>query len=33
MGLDNVGLNNVCLDDINFDYDYPKTIIHVKLVA
>ena len=33
MSLVNVDLNNVNLDDVNFDYDYPKTIIHVRLMA
>ena len=33
MGLHNVVLNNVILDDLNFDDDDAKTFIHVKIMA
>ena len=33
MGLANVNLNNVSLDDVNFDVDDPETIIHVRIMA
>ena len=32
MGLVYVGLNNVSLDDVNFDDDDPETIIHVGFI-
>ena len=28
-----VDLNNISLDDVNFDEDDPETIIHVRLMA
>ena len=34
MGILSVDLNNIYLDDVNFDYEYDsETIIHVKLIA
>ena len=33
MGILNVDLNNINIDDVNFDKDDPKTIIHVKPLA
>ena len=33
MGLVNVYLNNVSLEDVNFDNDDPETIIHVKFMV
>ena len=33
MGILSVVLNNINLDDVNFDEDYPETIIHVRLMA
>ena len=29
----NVGLNNINLDDTNYDEDEPETIIHIRLSA
>ena len=33
MGILSVVLNNINLDDVNFDEDDPETIIHVRLMA
>ena len=33
MGILSVVLNDINLDDINFDEDDPETIIHVRLMA
>ena len=33
MGLVNVDLNHVSIDDEDFDDDDPETIIHVRLMA
>ena len=33
MGILNIDLNNINLDDPNYDKDDPKTIIHVRLLA
>ena len=33
MGILSVDLNNINIDDANFDKDDPKTIIHVKPLA
>ena len=33
IGLNTIDLNNVILDDDNFDGDNPETIIHVRLMA
>ena len=33
MGTLNVDLNNINLDDINFDEDDPESIIHVRLMT
>ena len=33
MGILSVDLNNVNLDDVNFDEGDPETIIHVKLTS
>ena len=33
MGILSVDLNNTNIDDVNFDKDDPKTIIHVKPLA
>ena len=33
MGTLSVDLNNINLDDVNFDEDNPETIIHVRLIA
>ena len=33
MGIFSVVLDNVNLDDVNFDEDDPETIIHVRLMA
>ena len=33
MGFRSVDLNNINLDDANFDESYPETIIHVRRMA
>ena len=33
MALVNINVNNVSLDDDNFDDDDPKTVIHVRIMA
>ena len=33
MVLVNVDFNNVSLDDVNFDNDDPKTMIHIRLMT
>ena len=33
MGLNAINLNNIILEDDNFDEDDPETIIHVRLMA
>ena len=33
MGILSVDLNNINLDDVNFDEDDPETITHVRLMA
>ena len=33
MGILSVVLNNINLDDVNFDEDDPETVIHVRLRA
>ena len=33
MGILSADLNNTNLDEVNFDEDYPKTIINVRLLA
>ena len=33
MGIFSVDLNNINLDNVNFDKDDPKTIIHVRLIT
>ena len=33
MGLANVDLNNISLDNDNFDDNDPKIIIHIRLMA
>ena len=33
MGFRSVDLNNINLDDANFDENYPETIIHVRRMA
>ena len=33
MGILSVVLNNINLDDVNFDEDDPETVIHVRLMA
>ena len=33
MGLVNVDHRNFRFDDVNFDDEYPETIIHVRLIA
>ena len=33
MGILSVDLNKINIDDVNFDKDDPKTIIHVKPLA
>ena len=33
MGILSVDLNNINLDDVSFDEDDPKNIIHVRLMA
>ena len=32
MGILNVGLNNINLDDVSFDEDGPETLFHVRLM-
>ena len=32
MGILNVGLNNINLDDVSFDEDGPETIFHVRFM-
>ena len=32
-GILNIDLNNINLDDSNYEEDYPETIIHIKLFA
>ena len=33
MGILNVDLDKINLDDVNFDEDDPKTIIHIRLMT
>ena len=33
MGILSIDLNNINLDDTNYEEDYPKTIIHIRLLA
>ena len=33
MGILSVVVNNINLDDVNFDEDDPETVIHVRLMA
>ena len=33
MGILSVDVNNINLDDVNFDWDDTETIIHVRLMA
>ena len=33
MGILNIDLNNINLDDTNYDEDDPETIIHIRLLA
>ena len=33
MGFDTINLNNITLDNDNFDENYPETIIHFRLMA
>ena len=33
MGILSVVLNNINLDDVNFDEDDPETIVHASLMA
>lgn len=33
MGLVNTDVNNVSIDEVNFDIDDPETIIRVRLMA
>ena len=33
MGILNIDLNNINLNDVNFDGDFPETIIHIRVMA
>ena len=33
MGILNIDLDNITLNDVNFDGDYPETIIHIRVMA
>ena len=33
MGILSVDLKNINLDDVNFDYDNPGTVVHVRLMT